>query len=365
MGGKPFLAGPAAADFAPQLVACDPAGEQLVYAGYGRTLLYNRDPAVTVYLGPEGASVTDKRIHILDPLGTLVVSGKIDLWGLTSAGTAVVQVTPGAEQPTASPAQIAAQIALSGVSLLSRPTVVAKVAATGVAASGTVTLINAAPITQTGYEIAVTAQIPAAATVPAGDYVLTWTDSVSGQVVSTEKWRLAASSAAAQQYCGTGPTKGDTLTLAVTNLDPAQILTAAVTLTQNSRTYIRDDWRQLTFSAVPTFTNASYDPARNILVSTTPAVGAGAGATRIMALYAGKVTFCFIAGGIGSFCEINTITTSLPGSAVYVTPLTTVAGQIVDFTADLPRENCVAVLFNAGGAPNTLQLFGTISEQLA
>jgi len=80
-------------------------------------VLFNRDPLITVYLGAEGSTPGDATVHILDPLGTVALDGKADVWAITAAGTAVVQATPGATGPTASPAQIAEQIALKGINV--------------------------------------------------------------------------------------------------------------------------------------------------------------------------------------------------------------------------------------------------------
>jgi hypothetical protein len=112
-----FWQGPAAKAFSPQLVLTGAAEPKpLAYAG-GPVVLFNRDPLVTVYLGDEGSTPGDSSVHILDPLGTVALDGSADVWGITAAGTAIVQVTPGATSPQASPAQIAEQIALVGINV--------------------------------------------------------------------------------------------------------------------------------------------------------------------------------------------------------------------------------------------------------
>jgi hypothetical protein len=114
----PFGGGPAARAFAPQLITVT-AGDsrQVAYAGGGPVVLFNRDPLVTVYLADEGTSPGDATVHILDPLGSVALDGQADVWAITAAGTAIVQATPGATSPTASPAQIAEQIALKGINV--------------------------------------------------------------------------------------------------------------------------------------------------------------------------------------------------------------------------------------------------------
>jgi len=101
----------------PRLVTVRPgAATPVIYAADGPALLRNRDPAVTVYLGDEGMSPGDTTTHILDPLGTLSVTGDRDWWGITAAASAIVQSTPAAVDSNVSPSQIAAQIALAGIS---------------------------------------------------------------------------------------------------------------------------------------------------------------------------------------------------------------------------------------------------------
>lgn len=107
-----------APSFAPQLVTAGPTrANQVVYGGQGPVLLFNRDPDTTVYLGDEGTDPGDSTVHILDPLGVLVFDGKADVWAITATGTgsAVVQCTPGGLSTQASPAEIALQIAETGI----------------------------------------------------------------------------------------------------------------------------------------------------------------------------------------------------------------------------------------------------------
>jgi hypothetical protein len=110
-----FWQQPPAAGFTPELVTAGLFAQQVVYGGGGPVLLFNRDPAVTVYLGSEGDTPGDNDLHILDPLGTVALDGGADVFAFTAAGTAIVQCTPGALSTQASPAEIALQISLSGI----------------------------------------------------------------------------------------------------------------------------------------------------------------------------------------------------------------------------------------------------------
>lgn len=106
----------------------------IAYASDGVVLLRNRDELTTVYLGDEGSEPGNQDVHVLDPLGTLSLDGSRDWWGITAAGTAIVQATPGATDSQVSALQIAEQISLSGISsavpaLISAPALVAGVGA--------------------------------------------------------------------------------------------------------------------------------------------------------------------------------------------------------------------------------------------
>jgi hypothetical protein len=359
----------------------------LIYArpAYGRPgtpfLVANLDEVNPIYYGHDlGVDATSSQIPALGSVG---FDGSQDMWAstLNPAIKVLVDQIPGGLTWAPSPAQVAIQlstlglakdssvlglpgtIATTGVPLLSKPTIVGQPAGT-IGASATVTPISSQPVSQTGYEIAVSLQVSAAATDPGVLATLTWTDSVSGQTVASEQWILGAASAAAQLYCGTGPTKGDTLTITLQNLDPAQSVTYSLSLTQNSRLYVRDDWRQLTNNAVPGQTvNASANPAANLLLSVSTNVAASTAISRLIPLYAGRVTFNFQGGNAGSQLEILTAF-GAAAFAIYTSPLTTIATQEDQVQVDLPREQCVASIFNGAGGLQPMVVTAVISEQL-
>lgn len=362
-----FGHGPAAPDFMPQLVtAIASAGRQVAWPGKP-SVLYNRDPAVTVYLGPEGFDPFGQAVHILDPLSSVPVDGTAEMWAQTQAGTAVVQASPRVGAITPSPAQIAAQIALSGVSLLARPTVIANRAAAAIAGSGTATLGPFA-VTQIGYEIGLTLQTGGGATFPFTAVTLTWTDSVSGLVVAQETWTLGGSTAAPQAFCGTGPSKGDTLTITAVNLDPLSAVTFAATVTQNSRAYVRDDWRQLTGGVIPGFTNASYNRPGNVLLSAAFNVNAGVQApARIIGFYAGRVALSsWSQNSLAGTWQVLDIGDSNVGNV----PVAGGSFQASGIPANpvsfpLPRSQCALVITNTAAANGTYAVNVLIDEYAA
>lgn len=132
----------------------------IAYGSDGSALLRNRDELVTVYLGDEGMSPGDTGVHVLDPLGTLSVDGTRDWWGITDTGkTAIVQSTPGATDSNVSPAQIAEQISLSGISSAVPQLIAAPVLVAGVGASFGPTSYTFP--TGAAYQLVLTANTPA------------------------------------------------------------------------------------------------------------------------------------------------------------------------------------------------------------
>ena len=174
---------------------------------------------------------------------------------------------------------------------------------------------------QPGYEISLTVKSSAAAITPFVTVVMTWLDSVSGQTVCVDKWYLTGGNAQFQTYYGTGPTKGNQLSLEIFNGDAVNTCQISATMLVNSRTYVRDDWRQATFNGVPTYTNASYDPSGNVVFSTNPSVSGSSSVTRLLSLYAGNILVSYTIGANAGSFIINTtfqaLGATLTSSVVY------------------------------------------------
>lgn len=225
-----------------------------------------------------------------------------------------------------------------------------------IAASGTYTN-PARTIGQPGYEIFVQVKSAAASTAPFVQVVLQWVDSVTGQVVGTDHWYLAGGNAAFQLYYGTGPTKGNQLNLSVNNIDAANSTSISVILLQNSRTYVRDDWRNQTYLTPPTFTNGTQDNAGNCVFSAFPALAANGTVTRLMPVYSGVVQACFLtAAGTASF-SVNANpqaagnTPNLSAGNVYFSN-TIAANSFANVGFVLPRSPCELILVNGPNAQN-------------
>jgi hypothetical protein len=148
-------------DTQPQLIGVQAQrAVPIAYRSDGSVLLRNRSETATVYLGDEGIAPGGSAVHVLDPLGTLSLDGSRDWWGVTDTGAvAIVQATPGATDSNVSPAQIAEQISLSGISsavpqLISAPQLVA-----GVGASFGPTVFTF--LTGAAYQLVLTPNTPA------------------------------------------------------------------------------------------------------------------------------------------------------------------------------------------------------------
>lgn len=147
------------------------------------------------------------------------------------------------------PAAAAAQIAAAGVPLLTRSQTLYPMTTTA-APPGEAPISAVLPVSQTGYELFVTAQVPAAATAPFLVFKLVWSDSVTGQVTASDHFMIpAATVAGAYEVVGRGPTKGDQVQLRVGNIDPAQVIQVKAAMLQNSRIYGTDQWQTLASSS--------------------------------------------------------------------------------------------------------------------
>jgi hypothetical protein len=327
-------------------------------------LLRNTSLSNNVYLfDAQGVSLGGTNYTTLRPLATQVVTGEVDTYGVVVGTAVVVEISP-AISASAAPSDIAAQIALSGVPLLSAPTLVASVPAQSVGAISNVTL-GPYTIGQTGYEIGLTITCNNASVACSVAVTMQWSDSVTGLVVSTEGWELDASTVAlgGQQYFGVGPTKGDTLKILLYNFDPTFAATVKIGITQNSRTYTRDDWRNQTLHATPgaigPITN-NFTANQLFLVSAT--LGASASLKYTLPLYAGRVKIIAYTSAqlIHITIQDNQYTFN-NNQWIGHTSATGYAGVVSDY-ASLPRTNCLLNIFNEAAVATNIVVSGIIEQ---
>lgn len=380
--------------------------------GQGKTVtVYNADLTNVVTFGRSNSIQRNASNGApIQPLTSAVLSAEKALYAVAPSGTAPIVVLPDGGSMSPSPAQIAAQIqalglateatqqivktntadtvttlgtpaqdptvtglntgipnniAVTGVPLLSLATSLLNLGSTAIAANGT---NNQGPLTisQIGYEIFISVSSNAGSLNPFLQVALTWTDSVTGNTVAKETWYLAGSSASPQTYMGTGPTKGDRLSISFKNLDTVNSVTVQCGFAGNSRVYVRDDWRNLaSLSGVPGFTNATYDQTSNFLISTSPGVPATSSLNRLMPLYAGLVNILVIPGSGGAQVTLSAMgTPSLTTPTFYSSPLVAAAG-VLNTQVNLPRALTEVTLFNPAASNQQIVFVATIAEQPA
>ena len=205
-------------------------------------------------------------------------------------------------------------------------------------------------ITKIGYEIFFSVNCNNVSNSPFFTVTMTWSDTASNRVVSVEQWDVCASAGGTfQQYCGTGPTKGDTLSITVTNTDTVNSMTYVMAFTQNSRVYTRDDWRQLSTHTPPGFTNAAMSPGALMLASTGASIAAGGTNIRLISLYAGEASLSISNGAQGltfTITEIADPTIGLGSQGGLVYTNTVAANGNLNSQIQLPRSVCAMALTN-------------------
>lgn len=169
----------------------------------------------------------------------------------------------------ATPQAHAAQIAATGVPLLSKPAALFAINSL-VINGGSSSQTGPVSVTQTGYTAYAGVSFPAAATSPFVEITLGWIDSVTGTLAAEEHYFLAGNTAGVGLVTlGSGLTKGDQCQLTVVNLDPAQTVTVALHINQDSVPRLRERWNWRNFlvsgSTVPTFTLPTLPDDENCL----------------------------------------------------------------------------------------------------
>lgn len=373
---------------------CPPLGD-------GQTVtLYNAD-LVNLVTVSRNNSVAQNGTNgaPIQPLTSAVMSASKALYAVAPAGTAPLVVIPEGGTLSPSPAQIAAQISAlglateltqqlnhtaintvngtlgtpsqdptvaglntgiptnifgTGVPLYSKSSLFASRNATSIAANGNLQIGPSTTITQIGYTVGITVKANAASLNPFVTVNMIWSDSLTGLVVGTEAWVLAGGTTLGVTYYGTGPTKGDTLEVLIVNDDTLRAMTVSCVVTQNSRVYARDDWRQPTVDTVPGFSNPNQNPPSNQLAQASPSVAVGATVTRLLPLYAGRVFITVIGTTDVISIDIQSLDPSLTSGA-HVFDQSSGIGVTGGLSAafSLPRAVCSLNIINtaaSGGA---------------
>lgn len=250
------------------------------------------------------------------------------------------------------------QIAVTGVPLLTKSTLLANTVYTNLAAgasNGTVGL----PVTQTGYEIILNPKFAAGTTNPFIEVQLQWVDSGTGLQVASDSFYLPGSEApSGLAVFGRGPTKGNQLFVTVTNLSSNNPVTTALTVLQNSRVYASDVWRfqnsSVNNQTVAGFTLPTFPDDESCLGTVTGAsVAASGSASWLMGIGSGgPVTVTLeCSGPVATNARFHAY--ALP-SSVYGTTAPLIAYQAANLNQ--------AYTFNPPRAPWLLQAVNTATS---
>lgn len=380
------------------------ARERFGGRGLHSWLIANRDevnqvrvaPADNERQVPDMVSPDSNAISLIDALGSIQVSPNLDWFAYSPSAQVQIDIIPDCAYWAPSPAQVATQINLlglmkdttgqgidisvaaqtapgltiagdvfsTGVPLYSKASILLNHAAAGIAPGGTFTSASL-PISQIGYEFSVNLTM-ATGTTPYASVTMTWTDSVSGKVTSIEKWWIGSAASPGNDYRGTGPTKGDTLVISITNQDAANTMTVSFVAAQNSRVYARDDWRQdfMRVLSGSTVTLPNNDPPGNVLAVISANINAGANLNRLLPLYSGMVTLDSTSPASAGSIQIAAVADQVIGTSV-IWQRNLAASAIGNDQFALPRSLCEITIFNTGATNGTFTAALTVMEQPA
>lgn len=260
-------------------------------------------------------------------------------------------------------------ISNTGVPLLARPASLVNLSGT-VGSGLTATVASNLAIHKIGYEITVTAFAPAS-NQSIVTMQLIWIDSVSGQVVITDEWDFYAGSgpiANAHIVRGTGPTKGDTLTVKISQNVSTITASWTVVMAENSRVYLRDDWRTDSFGGATGITGTNgFDMQNGVIASMDSlAVAAGGNVIAALPLYAGRIVIsCTTVSGVADMTTILLCNTGAFGSLndnQVVRGKADANGNTLIVGAALPRAQCLIQQVNNNAAAKDLLSFITAAE---
>jgi hypothetical protein len=223
-------------------------------------------------------------------------------------------------------------------------------------------------LTGIGYELRLTTGTLAAGTNPFGKLTLIWTESISGLVVAQENWYFGQGQAASKTVLrGTGPTKGDTLQIIITNLDTVSVYYTYV-IVQNSRVYSRDNIYQIgnaSYLPTPAFNAPDSIEMEALIVATrSHSLATGVADQVLLPLYSGKAHLSGTTGSNGSDGEFQLSYSAADPSAstgIIIDAYTNSQGHL-DTDITIPRASCLLIMTNHNASTKTLKYTLTALE---
>jgi hypothetical protein len=279
---------------------CPPMGDSV--------MVYNNDLLNVAYVGYQ-PNIGVFNSTPVQPLTYVVMSGRRQLWGFCPApGTAELTITPGGSYASPSPAQIAEQILLSGISLIANPqplfSITSPVALPTSGVAQYITPVN--PVTMgngqpgmyagnfLGYEFSLV--VTCAAGEVAGTFALIQVDFFENQSDTTPidsiRWYVSAAAAGKTSF-GKGPVRGQYVQISMFNGTTSALAQSLTSMRFNGsgRTYLKDDWRDVNNGNVTVggFKQTFGDMQRNqVFADTNLANGGGTVLNRLGNLWAGR-----------------------------------------------------------------------------
>lgn len=226
----------------------------------------------------------------------------------------------------------------------------------------------ALPVARGAYVVAIDALYSVSALIPFLQVDMVWTDSSTGLVIGHEQWVVpgtsAAPAAANSLVIGRGPTKADTLTITVTNYDTNFTASVDLSVYQSSRAITRDDWRNVSFAAIPSWT-ISGSACAGLIVATKAAAGLNAGISvqRIHALYCGQAQLAMTnSAGQAITWQMQAIEPSLGVASGPIINSAAFSAVQYETTVTLPRYPVLMIVTNNGASTSVVGWTVTAQE---
>lgn len=223
-------------------------------------------------------------------------------------------------------------------------------------------------ITQIGYEIVVGASFGVVPTNPFIRVTLTWSQTGFTGYTDTETFIVpACNTPGAFTVIGQGPTRGDSLVVSVTNLDPLQTATVSVGVAENSRIYDRSKWRWDNATdaglTVAGFTLPSLPADESVLgLVDAVAIPASTAVSYLCGMRNGTIQFGYeMNGGVAASLTLRLQPAPTTEYSTHF-PLGAVAAPSFSFQFAGPRAPVIVRLVNTSAGPITVT-FGVVCAE--
>lgn len=255
----------------------------------------------------------------------------------------------------------AQQVAATGVPLLTLATLLVNEGSKTIPGGNNLT-VPAVLVSQIGYEIQVSASVPAAATNPFLLVELQWTDPATGILCGRDDFVVPMGTTGNPfLVIGSGPTKAAQLSVVVFNLEGTQTASVDLFILQNSRIYQRDSWHwdnpSLSGVTVPGF-NLPVLPADQSALGylSSAVVAAGSSSTYLFGMHSGLIQVG-LDMGTSAWANVSLRLAAMPGSAYTANnPLYDTSNSPSTFQITGPRAPIRVTLSNTGTASTQLTM---------